>query len=123
MYGKEWNASMEKAFYNMDRETRNFVEREKATEKVTVLTFVKAHPKAEGISYSAVNGYITYCEPYGVPAETYYEAWKHKNTLSGSVKEDMMDYINSLDLSIRQKDSMYYAFGWAKSKLYEAPWH
>ena len=97
--------------------------REKATEKVTVLEFVKENPSAEGISYSAVSAYKQYCEPYGVPVETYYDAWKHKNTLSGSVKESMMDYINSLNLSNRQKDSLYFAFGWAESKLYEAPWH
>ena len=97
--------------------------REKATEKVTVLEFVKENPSAEGISYSAVSAYKQYCEPNGVPVEIYYEAWKHKNTLSGSVKESMMDYINSLSLSARQKDSLYFAFGWAESKLYEAPWH
>ncbi len=96
--------------------------REKATEKVTVLEFVKQHPECEGISYSAVNGYNTYCEPLGVPANTYYEAWKYKNTLSGEVKESMMAYINSLSLSARQKDSLYFAFGWAESKLWEAPW-
>ena len=97
--------------------------KEKATEKVAVLEFVKEHPECEGISYSAVNGYNTYCEPLGVPANTYYEAWKYKNTLSGEVKESMMTYINSLSLSARQKDSLYFAFGWAESKLWEAPWH
>jgi len=35
----------------------------------------------------------------------------------------MMTYINSLSLSARQKDSLYFAFGWAESKLWEAPWH
>jgi len=97
--------------------------REKATEKVTVLEFVKENPETEGISYSAVAAYKQHCEPYGVPVETYYKAWKHKNTLSGEVKESMMSYINSLSLSARQKDSLYFAFGWAESKLYEAPWH
>ena len=97
--------------------------KEKATEKVTVLEFVKDNPSAEGISYSAVTAYKEYCEPYGVSVEIYYDAWKHKNTLSGTVKESMMDYINSLSLSTRQKDSLYFAFGWAESKLYEAPWH
>jgi hypothetical protein len=97
--------------------------KEKATEKVAVLSFVKEHPECEGISYSAVNGYNTYCEPYGVPADTYYEVWKYKNTLSGEVKEQTMKYINSLNLSKKQKESLYYAFGWAESKLYEAPWH
>ena len=96
--------------------------REKASEKVAVLSFVKEHPEAEDISYSAVKGYTTYCEPYGVPVKTYYEAWKHKNTLSGEVKEAMMKYINSLSLSAKQKDSLYYAFGWAESKINEAPW-
>ena len=97
--------------------------REKATEKVTVLEFVKDNPSAEGISYSAVSAYQQYCEPNGVPVKVYYDAWKHKNTLSGDVKEAMMRYINSLSLSTRQKDSLYLAFGWAQSKLYEAPWH
>ena len=97
--------------------------KEKATEKVTVLEFVKKHPECEDISYSAVNGYNTYCEPLGVPANTYYDAWKHKNTLSGTVKEPMMAYINSLSLSARQKDSLYFAFGWKESTLNEAPWH
>ena len=97
--------------------------KEKATEKVTVLSFVKEHPECEGISYAAVNGYNTYCEPCGVPVKTYYEAWKYKNTLSGDVKEQMMRYINSLNLSKKQKNSLYYAFGWEESKLHEAPWH
>ena len=97
--------------------------KEKATEKVTVLEFVKENPSAEGISYSAVSAYKQYCEPNGVPVKIYYDAWKHKNTLSGSVKESMMAYINSLSLSTRQKDSLYFAFGYAESKLYEAPWH
>ena len=97
--------------------------KEKATEKVAVLEFVKKHPECEGISYTAVNGYNTYCDPLGVPANTYYEAWKYKNTLSGEVKEPMMNYINKLSLSARQKDSLYFAFGWKESKLFEAPWH
>ena len=97
--------------------------KEKATEKVAVLEFVKEHPECEDISYAAVNGYNTYCKPYGVPANTYYDAWKHKNTLSGTVKEPMMAYINSLSLSARQKDSLYFAFGWKESTLNEAPWH
>ena len=97
--------------------------KEKATEKVAVLDFVKKYPECEGISYAAVNGYNTYCAPLSVPANTYYDAWKYKNTLSGTVKEPMMAYINSLSLSARQKDSLYFAFGWKESTLNEAPWH
>ena len=96
---------------------------EKAEEKVTVLAFVKKYPDLDDITYDAVESYTEYCEATGVPAKTYYDAWKHKNTLSGTVKESMMQYINGLDLTYAQKDSLYFAFGWSESRIYEAPWH
>jgi hypothetical protein len=96
---------------------------EKADENVTVLSFVKKHPECDGISYAGAVAYTTYCEPYNVPAKTYYDAWKHKGSLTGTVKEPMMQYINRLNLTYAQKDSLYYAFGWAASRIYEAPWH
>ena len=97
--------------------------KEKAAETVSVWAFVKKHPECDGITATAVSDYTTYCERAGVPAKTFYGAWKYKNTLSGSVKEPMMTYINGLNLTAAQKDSMYYAFGWSANKLYEAPWH
>ena len=96
---------------------------EKANEKVAVLAFIKKYPDLDDITYDAVEKYTTYCEAYSVPAKTFYDAWKHKNSLSGTVKEPMMQYINRLNLTYAQKDSLYYAFGWAESKIYEAPWH
>ena len=38
-------------------------------------------------------------------------------------KERRMDAINSLPITSAQKDALYFAEGWAASKLYEAPWH
>ena len=96
---------------------------EKATEKLSVLDFVKENPGCADITASAVADYEKYCRTAGVKAEVYYDAWKYKNGLSGTVKEPMMNYINRLNLSSRQKDSLYYAFGWAESNIYEAPWH
>ena len=96
---------------------------EKAKEKVAVIAFVKKYPDLNDITYEAVSNYTTYCEPNGVPVKTYYDAWKYKNALSGTVKEPMMQYINSLNLTVSQKDSLYYAFGWKESRIYEAPWH
>ena len=96
---------------------------EKAKEKVAVMAFVQKHPDLNDITYEAVSNYTTYCEPNGVPVKTYYDAWKYKNALSGTVKEPMMQYINSLNLTVSQKDSLYYAFGWKESRIYEAPWH
>lgn len=43
--------------------------------------------------------------------------------ISGSKKEKVLQYINGLNLSYAQKDSLYYAFGWTQSKINEAPWH
>ena len=97
--------------------------KEKAAETVSVWAFVKKHPECDGITSHAVADYTTYCEKAGVPAKTFYQAWKHKNTLTGTVKAPMMEYINGLNLSRSQKDSLYYAFGWAESTINEAPWH
>ena len=107
---------------------------EKANEKVTVLAFVRKYPETDGISYSGVEAYQTYCKSRGVPAATFYDAWKYKSsahadvdangeTISGSKKVKVLAYINSLNLTYAQKDSLYYAFGWAQSTIYEAPWH
>ena len=107
---------------------------EEAREKVAVLAFVKKHPDCDGISYAAVENYTTYCEPSGVPAGTFYDVWQYNSSthadvdengesISGSKKVKVLDYINGLDLTSSQKDSLYFAFGWAESRIYEAPWH
>ena len=107
---------------------------EDAAEKVAVIEFVKKHPDCDGISYAAVENYQTYCESYGIPAATFYDAWKYKSnatadvdangkSISGSKKWKVLAYINGLNLTSAQKDSLYYAFGWAKSTINEAPWH
>ena len=108
--------------------------KEKAVEKVSVLSFVMEHPNLEEISSSAVNAYTTYCEPYGIEAEVFYDIWQYNSSvsadvdasgkaISGSKKAKVLAYINSMSLSARQKDSLYYAFGWAQSTINEAPWH
>ena len=87
------------------------------------MQFVKQNPSCEDITATAVADYREYCEGVGLDPTVYYEAWKYKNSLSGAVKEQTLAYIHSLSLNAKQKDSLYFAFGWAKSKLYEAPWH
>ena len=105
-----------------------------ASEKVAVLAFVKQHPDCDGISYAAIENYQTHCEDSGVPAGTFYDAWKYNShthadvdengeSISGSKKVKVLAYIDTLDLTYAHKDSLYYAFGWAQSKIYEAPWH
>ena len=46
-----------------------------------------------------------------------------KNVTGEDKKERKMAIINSLPITSAQKDALYFAEGWAESKLYEAPWH
>lgn len=57
----------------------------------------------------------------GITLEQYYA---YKLAASGSTKKaEKMDAINAMDLSVAQKNAIYYAEGWAESKLREAPWY
>lgn len=105
-----------------------------ATEKTTIMAFEKKYPFAEGISYSATQKYSEYCEPAGVSARDFYNVWKFNsdatsdkdedgNTITDSQKKKVLEYIDDLSISDKQKDALYMAFGWAESKLDEAPWH
>ena len=107
---------------------------EKAHEKVYALAFTKKHPYCEGISYSAVEKYETFCEEKGVDAEIFYDVCKfnantqgdvdkYGESIPGSKKKKVMDYIHTLDLTRAQKNSLYYAMGWSKSELAMAPWN
>jgi hypothetical protein len=107
---------------------------DEAAKKVKVLSLIKAHPILEDVSDTAIANYATYCEPHGISAETFYNVYVlnssadadtdyNGNAISGSKKAKVLGYINSLSLSYAQKDSLYYAFGWAASKIHDAPWH
>ena len=78
--------------------------------------------------------YFEYAEPYGIDIEDYLDfkaqtsgltGDKDKNgkTISGSKKAKVLAVINSLPISSKQKDALYYAAGYKQSTLHEAPWH
>lgn len=48
---------------------------------------------------------------------------KDGKTISGSKKTKILNYIDSLSLTAAQKDILYYAAGYKKSTIYNAPWH
>ena len=100
-----------------------------------VLKFVKDYPQFEtnDVSYSMVEGFLTYGESTGIDVNVFYDVWKYNSSakadvdkngkaISGSKKEKVLDYIDKLPLSKAQKDSLYYALGWAESTIREAPW-
>lgn len=56
----------------------------------------------------------------GITAEKYYQ---YKTAVTGLTgKAAKLAAINSLDLLDEEKDALYFANGWAESKLSEAPW-
>ena len=108
---------------------------EEAGKKVAVLQFVKDYPQFEtnDVSYSMVEGFSTYGESAGIDVNIFYDAWKYTTSakadldkngkaISGSAKEKVLDYVDALDLTKKQKDALYYAFGYAESELKKAPW-
>ena len=48
---------------------------------------------------------------------------KVKDITGEDKKARRMEVINSLSITNAQKDALYFAEGWAASKLHEAPWH
>ena len=60
----------------------------------------------------------------GISIDTYIDYRNKVKDITGEDKKARrMEVINSLPISNAQKDALYYAEGWAASKLYEAPWH
>lgn len=108
---------------------------EEAEEKLVVIDFEQEFSGTDGISYAAVTDYRTYCEPVGIGGKAFYDAWKTFNGIESSrdangdvidgqsKKDKALAYIDSLPYSSAQKDGLYLSFGYAESRIYEAPWH
>lgn len=68
--------------------------------------------------------YYAEVQASGITLETFVN---YRNDVKGITgegkKENRMAVINSLPISPAQKDALYYAEGWAESRIYEAPWH
>ena len=91
-------------------------DQKEASEKVTVLEFVKEHPEADGISYAALQNYT------GMEVQVYYDCWKYCNAVNredippATKKKNIADYINALDISEEQRGILLYIFYLNKAK-------
>ena len=85
------------------------------------------------ITADIASKYFEFAEPAGIDLDVFIDFKdsikgiegdkdKHGNTISGSKKAKIMDVINSLPLTKAQKDALYYASGYEKSTLRDAPW-
>lgn len=85
------------------------------------------------ITADIASKYFEFAEPAGIDLDVFIDFKdrtkgiegdkdRNGNTISGSKKAKIMDIINSLPLSKTQKDALYYASGYEKSTIREAPW-
>lgn len=73
---------------------------------------------------SWIDKYYSEIQDSGMSIETYVSYRDQVKGITGTgKKEGRMAVIGSLPISDAQKDALYYSEGWAKSRIYEAPWH
>jgi hypothetical protein len=86
------------------------------------------------LSEEAVTKYYSEIEPNGIDIEVYYDYYvrqkacksetdENGKTISGSKKKQILKVIDSLPLTSKQKDVLYYQNNWTESTLDDAPWH
>lgn len=107
---------------------------ETAAEKVYVMDFKHEYGWTDEISYSAASTYVESVEDAGISLRDFMAFWTTKSSthadvdengeaISGSKKEKILAYIDGLNLTGSQKDTLYFCCDYAESKLGEAPWH
>ena len=83
----------------------------------------------EDVTTSAIRNYNEWCEPVGIPKSVYLEFWRFDNSTENDVDKTtgkkiaysavkkIMAYINSLNLTDRQKDALAKSTGWADKTI------
>lgn len=128
-----WQIGLIDEAFEAERLLREYagLEEEEAAERVRYWQFQEQNPDSE-LSQKGVRGWYDYIETAEISLADY-EAWyktigdfetdrDEDGDILYSAKEKGMDYIDSLDLTKKQKDALYLAMGWAESELKKAPW-
>ena len=104
-----------------------------AMEKLQHWDFLADNPDYRDISQAEATKYYEYAEPNGISVSVYCDYCerasqcesdkdKNGNPIDGSKKKKILEVIDSLPITKKQKDALYYANGWSASTIYEAPW-
>ena len=86
------------------------------------------NPEYGDLNDSAIDRYITYCEPSGIAVSVFYDARKFTSTIegdgtSGSVKRQYVQYILSLGLTYAQQNAMWHALKISSWKEKDTPFY
>ena len=99
------------------------IERDDAVSDIQYWDFKQDYPEVFADD-AWIDEYYEEVESSGISLKVFVE---YRNKVKGITGENKkvgrMAVIHSLPITVAQKDALYYAEGWAASKLYEAPWH
>ena len=99
------------------------VEAEDAENKLRYIDVKQQYPDTY-VDDAWVEEYYKEVESSGMSMGVFFEYRNQVKSITGKgKKEGRLAVINSMPISDAQKDALYYAEGWAKSKIYQAPWH
>ena len=109
------------------------MDEEEVAEKVSYWSFIKAHPQYRGrLTEANVEKYHEVAEPAEISLDVfvqYLESTKDLETIRDkwgeevkSKKEQVLEVIDSLPITRKQKDALYLGAGYAESKIWEVPW-
>ena len=97
--------------------------REDAEWKLQYWDFLAENP-GSNLSIYQVTDYYEYAKPAGISAKVYSDYCERVKGITGEGKKARrMAVIDALPITNAQKDALYFAEGWAESKIHEAPWH
>ena len=109
------------------------MEEEDAVSKVSYWSFVEEHQEYKDVfTENRVAKYLEFAEPAGIPVDVYvqfingtkdlgnkYDEW---GDVEVTKREQVLEVIDSLDLTWEQKDALYLAAELAESKIWDVPW-
>lgn len=123
----QYTAAVESSLFGDDDDAADFAYREtnrevfgaeSALETYNKDVYAKAQEAAKnGVSYEA------YYDYYFATKDIEGDKDASGKTIPGSKREKVLAEINAMDLTVEQKNALYYANGYAESTLYEAPWY
>jgi hypothetical protein len=107
---------------------------EEAASKVNYWSFLNAHPEYEqyDLSESNVNKYLEFAEPEGISMEVFVQFRDGTKGLTDikdkwgdvevSKRDQVLEVIDSLPITRKQKDVLYLAAEYAENKIWDVPW-
>ena len=105
---------------------------DEAEDRLVYWDFKKMYPEYN-LSDNAVWDYYDIAEPLGISVRDYTNYVNEKKRLDTqrdengkitlSLRDQIIELIDSLNLTVDQKDALYIIEGYTKNKLWNTPWH